>query len=473
MIKSVALYFLANILPQSIAFLLLPIYSLYMSLEEFGIISALETVTNIFMVFVSLNLYRSSSRFYFSTQDQNERRIILGTFFWGSFLISLIFCGIAFISNNLLTSIFPSIPFWPFYALTILTVIFTSLPRIILVYYQVSEQPSKYLKLNVLKTFLILGSILLFVVYFEKGALGQIIGLFTAALILAPICFYIAWKQFDFTINWTILREGLSFSWPFIPTLLMSWVLSLSDRIFIERMLSLEDLGIYGMGYKISSILLIISGAISLAYSPQFYKIANEQSIQIAKEKIKAYSDVLIPLLILFTFALSLFAWEIVTFSLDEKYLPSLPIIRIILLAHLLSSILSITSNLYFYQAKKTFLHMLSYIFACLIKLILNYFLILELGLIGAAIASVISAIVLVIIHYNLSRQSFFIAIGWPKILSLILICSTLLGVVENIEATNLAISLLSKIIFISILIFYIYKNSNLKTFLNDNRKRA
>ena len=225
--------------------------------------------------------------------------------------------------------------------------------------------------------------------------------------------------------------------------------------------------------FYISSILLIISGAISLAYSPQFYKIANEQSIQIAKEKIKAYSDVLIPLLILFTFALSLFAWEIVTFSLDEKYLPSLPIIRIILLAHLLSSILSITSNLYFYQAKKTFLHMLSYIFACLIKLILNYFLILELGLIGAALASVISAIVLVIIHYNLSRQSFFIAIGWPKILSLILICSTLLGVVENIEATNLAISLLSKIIFISILIFYIYKNSNLKTFLNDNRKRA
>ena len=467
MIKAAASYFIANVLPQAVAFALLPIYSIYLTTADFGIISAMETVANIFMVFVTLSLYRAASRFYFSAESTKERKIILGTFFWGSILISFIFCLISFLGNNYLSQIFPSISFWPFYGVTIMTVMLTSMSRIVLVYLQVSEQPIKYLGLNIYRTFLIIVSIMLFVVLWERGASGQIWAMFVAAAFYAPLCFYIAIKNFHFTIDWKLLREGLAYSWPFIPTLIMSWILSLSDRIFIERMQSLELLGIYGMGYKISSAFLIVASAISLAYTPVFYRLASNTNSVEAKTTIKKYSNVLLLILLFFALGLGLFAWEIVTFLLDEKYLASYQIIRIIVVSHLLSAILGVSSNLYFYQSKKTTLHMFPYIFASLLNLVLNYFLIPVLGINGAALASVLSTIVLAAIHYNLSRLAFFIPIGWPKILSGLLVGLLLMLIAQEYETRYLWSALLLKISIMSLFLVYLLKNKDTAFFLN------
>ncbi|WP_162047385.1 lipopolysaccharide biosynthesis protein [Vibrio taketomensis] len=82
----------------------------------------------------------------------------------------------------------------------------------------------------------------------------------------------------------------MRYSWPFIPTLLIAWVLNMSDRVFIERYLGMQDLGIYSMAYKLSMAFLVITSSFSLAFTPFFHKVAelgneskNELSIKIDK----------------------------------------------------------------------------------------------------------------------------------------------------------------------------------------------
>jgi O-antigen/teichoic acid export membrane protein len=459
-IKSSYYYTIANVLPQSIGFLFLPIYSIYMTPSDFGVVAAMETVAYIFSVIVCLSLDRAAQRFYFDG-DIDYQKKMLSTFFISTLLLSLLFVVVCLAIKPFLQAVFVSIPFYPYFMLSIASVSLNSLSLITTLYYQVSEQPRIYMALKVVRFISQIFLTLIFVVWLLEGAKGQLIAELISVSLFIPVYLIIAHKNFGWYFDKAILIKGVSYSWPFIPTLLMAWVLNLSDRVFLERYIGLEDLGVYSMGYKVSMAFFVFSSALTMAYTPVFYRLANSENQTYAKSCLSYYSKLTSGVFIFLTFFMALFSKEIFDFFLDSRYQQGYNILRIVIFGHLLSAIMGVTSVLYILQAKKTKLNMLIAIQAAFVNVILNFLLIPSYGVYGAAIATLLSLIILTTLQYHFSKNAYFIRFPWGKVSIIIgFLAFVLMSYHFYIEMFGI-ISIVSKLCILLVVLWVVYLNKH------------
>jgi len=454
-------YTLANVVPQSIGFLFLPIYSLYMAPSDFGIVSAMEAIAYILTVVFCLGLDKGAQRFYFDGDSEYQKRM-LSTFFIATIILSVSLVLLSLLAQSLLQSIFVSIPFFPYFILAIMSVSLNNLSLITTTYYQVSEQPKKYMLLKLLRVVLQISLTLVFVVWLFEGAEGHLKAEFFSVLLFVPIYLIIAHKNFGWCFDKKLLVDGVSYSWPFIPTLLMAWILNLSDRFFLERYVGLTELGIYSMGYKVSMAFFVFSSALTLAYTPIFYRLANSSEQSEAQDKIAKCAVVVAGIFVMLMFFMSLFAKEIFNYFLDASYEDGYIIVRLVVIGHCLSAIMSITSVLYLLQAKKTKLNMIIATMAAVANIALNFLLIPSYGIYGAAFATLLSLIILTILQYHVSKKGYFILFPWVKFFIVMVSLLAVIGFYHFYLEDFLILSITSKacIVVMLAMSLYYYKGS-------------
>ena len=444
-------------LPSLLGFILLPLYSRYLTTSEFGVVAAMGVLSSVIAAFSTLALDRAATRFYFDSTDLATKKKALGTFFLGSMGFAVFTFLILILSEPLLGAAYPEVAFYPYYFLTIITVTAGVCGNFVLSYFRVAEKPRSFLAMIGLTVALQLGLIYFYVVVRNEGALGQVTALLISTLVLLPVYLVIAYRHFIFDLDWGLIKRGLSFSWPLIPTLLVAWVLNWSDSIFIANYCSMSDVGIYSMGYKISMVIFMVSGAFSTAFYPVFFRKANEEDQVAAKKSIYSIIHVASRGFIAIGFLLALFSEDIVRLLLDEKYHDSYIIIRIILLSHIFSAIMGISSNLYYQQTKRSKLQLAVVSGSAVINLILNYLLVPIFGMYGAAYATVISMAVLTVMHYQFSKQCYFIEIFWGKLLAWIGLAVVLVLIAQyTIEGSLYSLPI--KLTFVLLLTGWLWK---------------
>jgi O-antigen/teichoic acid export membrane protein len=210
-----------------------------------------------------------------------------------------------------------------------------------------------------------------------------------------------------------MLKEGLKFSWPFVPTLMIAWIMNWSDQLFIANFLSMAEVGIYSMSYKVSMSFNMLIAAAAITFTPFFYETANSEDQEKAKSIL---CNVIIKIVygyMLVAFLIAIFSFEIVTIFLTDQYNQAITLIRILIISHLLSAIMGVSTNLFYLQAKKSKLQLSVVIFGAIVNILLNFLLIPTYGLFGAAFATVASMFILTIIHYNVSRKCYFVKLPW------------------------------------------------------------
>lgn len=74
-------------------------------------------------------------------------------------------------------------------------------------------------------------------------------------------------QKLDFRFrSWKTIKEMLKYSWPIIPNSLSNWVLSVSDRFVLTAFMGLESTAIYGVAYKIPSLITAAQGTFVFAW---------------------------------------------------------------------------------------------------------------------------------------------------------------------------------------------------------------
>jgi O-antigen/teichoic acid export membrane protein len=466
MITSTIIYGLASTLPALLGFVLLPLYSKHLSTGEYGIIASMGVLSGVISVFSNLALDRAAFRFYFDSNIPADQRKVLGTFFIGSISVSIISFFILIISKPLLIMAFPEINFYPYYFLTIITVSLGVCEGFVMGYLRISEKFFQYLFLIFLTVFLQGGLILYFVFINNMGALGQMQALLFTSLILLPVFLTIAYKNFSIIFDWQLFKKGILFAWPFIPSLIIAWILNWSNSIFIAHYFSLDEVGLFAMAYKISMVFFLITGAFAIAFQPIFFRKANEENQIFAKQSIYSIIHLLSRFFIALGFLFAFFSEDIIRFLLDEKYKEIHLVIRILLLSHIFAGILGISSNLYYLQSKRSKLQLAVVCASAVASLILNYLLVPMYGIYGAAFATVFSIFILTYMNYSFSKRCYFINIYWRKLLVLIFV-SVLVIILFQIFIEGLWISLPLKIFTVIMMTVFLI---NSKKFLNSIR---
>src|SRR5262249_15264066 len=139
----------------------------------------------------------------------------------------------------------------PFFRIVAATLFFGGLSTVPMIYLRVARRASVYSLLRIIQMLAFLVFNIFFVAELELGVSGILYSQLLSTGILTIAAFAIVFRDLNAFPRLGIARDLLKFGVPFLPVLLLMWVVDVSDRYLIERYVSLEDVGIYSLGYRL------------------------------------------------------------------------------------------------------------------------------------------------------------------------------------------------------------------------------
>lgn len=266
-IKTTGMFIVAIGIQRGINFLLAPIYTRILSLEEYGTLSAFMTWCSIFSVIFSLNLSSGSFNIAMS-KFENDRERYLSSMS-GLLLVSCFIGGLFTLSIKI---IFYKFSLSIFEIVCLFVVIYFQM--LVLLYCSKIRYEHKAV-LTFMISLCYAGTIpfvsLLFFIFISKNEIGIILG-YTVSISLIGMVILLKILYSNSKIICPIYwKYAFKFNFPLIPYYLSSVILGQFDRIMILDYCGKEYTAIYTVAYQLSLVLLIISSGIDSYITPIIY----------------------------------------------------------------------------------------------------------------------------------------------------------------------------------------------------------
>ena len=271
--KNTAIYAVGEILPKIISFLLLPVFTRYLSTSEYGIISYTSSFMLLFTIVGTLSLNSYALRYYFEQKEEKQRRMLLGTVYMVIGIMNVILIILGFLLFPMIINHYQiQVPWDPYFKLALINNFLVSFSTIPLVIYRVRQDSAKYVLLSFSYSMLTFLFNVVFVVFLKQGILG-----YYHSTLIVSIPFFIIYaniirKYACFNITIEYVKEGLRFSLPLLPGATAFFFLNMVDRIILERNVLLSEIGIYNIAVTLTSAMGIIIQSGYRAVEPELFR---------------------------------------------------------------------------------------------------------------------------------------------------------------------------------------------------------
>lgn len=275
--KHSAIYGLGGLVSRILAVLLLPLYTRYLSPSDYGKVETLIALTTVIGIALRMGIHSAFFRFYFDSTEPAARRRVLRTSFWFTMAMATagLIAGLA-LAGPIADLLFGSsedselvmaafVGLWAGMNYEQLTSLF-----------RVEERSVAFVSASLANIFLTIGATLLLVVALDKGPVGVIVGNFTGTLIVYVVLIGYRREQLGLEFDRGLLREMNRFGTPLVPTALFLWVTNFSDRLFLVRLADTAEVGLYSVGVRIASAMVLLLTAFRLAWPAFAYSIEDD-----------------------------------------------------------------------------------------------------------------------------------------------------------------------------------------------------
>jgi O-antigen/teichoic acid export membrane protein len=395
--RNIVLYTVGEIIPRVLSFLLLPVLTKYLSTSDYGISSYINTVVTFLYVLTTLSINSFVLRTFYKVKTEVEKKKLLGNIFLFLSLFALIMlCLEALLFPVLLQAFSVKVPFYPYFLLGLILNFFDVVSVVPLITYRVNEDAKSFVMLTVGRTALQYIFVLFLIIYFNMGLLGSFAGRLIACVPFFFIYVFVVKKKGIFTINFSQIKEGLKFSLPLLPGALSYLVITMFDRIILERYVSLSELGIYSVASTLALTLNIVIQGLYRSFEQKIFKEhGGTNYLQQADKLYKFYVAALyIP-----AFGVILFAREILLFFTSSQYYAAETYVIYLVTAVIISGMNIFLGTTLIAEGKRKIISYSSFI-AAVVSFIANVLFIKYFGVLGACIASIISFFVVFIFYY-------------------------------------------------------------------------
>lgn len=423
-------YGLGGFLKRGLGFLLIPIYTNYLTPAEYGIVGVVLAIFSAFTVVFGLGLRGAVTRQYFEHADEPRRlRQYLGSVYTFFVLYGALGAGLLTVfGRQVLEGLLTSMPFAPFVPLSLWAAFFAASAGLILSLYRAREQAERYVAIEILSGLFLLAGVVAFVVLRDGGAVGQAYGLFWGSLATFILASALLLRESRPGMDLAMVRSAVGFGAPLMVHLLAGWALLAADRLILARHVALADLGVYTLGYQLGMIVGAVASALNAAWTPIFYDTARNR--EDAAGLLGQLASVNLSLSIGAALIVILFAPELVTLlGGDVEYRRAAGVIPIIALGYTLQGVYFVVVTPIFYAQRTVLLPPLT-VAAAALNILLNLLLIPTLGIAGAAWATLVAFAVLAIGAGVVSRRQFVVDYEVSKLagLAVVLVLAALLA---------------------------------------------
>ena len=410
--KESLIYSLSGFAGRFIGIFFVPIYTRIFSPDQYGIIDLIATMTSFITLFLIMGLDSAVARYYVDAENDEDKKLTASTgLFYSifcSFFVILILISLsrkvsAILLGESVNSIF-------------LTVALAAIPFSVLSSYCLNMmkwrfQPSLYAATSIGSLLLQVSLTVYLVVLRRMGILGIYIAQLVTTFVFSVIRFFLTKSSYSLVFSLKRVKELVYYGVPLVPLSLAYYIMTYSDRYFLRHFSGLDEVGLYGIGYRLSSAIGLIVMGFQHAWGP--FVISTYKDTDAKETFAKTYDYVAI-VICFAVLVLSLFSREVLRVFTTPKYFGAYVVVPFIA-----ASVAAPTLGGYFAVgigiAKKTIHRAWSSGVAAAINLILNIVLIPRFGMIGAAIATIVSLIVLGMISILISQRYYHVDYKFSK----------------------------------------------------------
>lgn len=392
--------FLSTALTSGIAFITMPLFTRLLGAEQYGLFSVYNSWLLIFTCIMGLNVGAGIGTGYYRFSDHYLR-------FRSSTLVEGTAISMAMIFFMLLLyPVLKKIFLFPFFLFLLL--LLQSFSQFVLNIGSLSWTYEKKASVNLLVSFctalLTTGvsvALLLGWNHDEPLYYARVIGAAVPTILIGFAVWIMLFAKEPAGYHAEYWRFSFFFGLPMVFHQLSHQVLAQSDRVMMQMFgINGQEIGIYSFYYSLTAVLTAILLALNNAWCPFLYDGLKAGAYDKLNRKVRHYVQVFTVIVIVFL----MLCKEVSMLFASEEYWSGLPLAPILVLVVYCTFMYQFAVNFEFFMAKPKFVAIGTTV-AGIGNILLNGFLIPKRGMVGAAIATLISYAVLAVIHYTVVRR--------------------------------------------------------------------
>lgn len=409
-----AIYIIPSIISRGLSFFLVPLYTLVLTPSDYGALDLLLALGSLINLLVSFEVSQGVARYYPESEDREEKILYASSALWFTVICYSVFLVVSLNSSASLTEwILGRREYELVFRLGMAYLWLNGIFYLIQNQFRWELRTKEYAWVSLIVSIGTAGFSVWLVYLLRWGLTGTLYGMIIGT---SAGCLYGIWKlrkSFRFRFHKAYLQRMLHFSVPLVPAGIAAFVSAYFDRVMIKQYLSLTEVGLYGVAFRLASAISLVMIGFQSALTPLIYTYHKEENTPVQLAMIFRFF-MLVSLTVFL--GMSLFAKEIIMFFTSEEYYESYKIVKYLVPSILLLSMYIFTPGIGIAKRSKYILWIS--ILGALVNILLNIVLIPLLGTIGAALATLISSLVAFVVYMVISQKFYYVPHEWKKLIA-------------------------------------------------------
>lgn len=447
-----------------LSFILVRLYTGCMTTEQYGTADLLYQAANVIYPIVTLSMADALIRFGIDKAYDNKKIYTIAlTTTAGGLAVLLLF-----------TPLINSLEAFRGYGLLLFVYcFFSSFKQLAASFVRARGLVKLFAIDGIFSTLIIVVSNLILLLKFDLGVTGYVCSIIIsdALSLLGLIVISELYKFFDIKLlDKKLWVEIIKYSLPLVPTYILWWITSASDRYFVIAMVSSAENGIYSAAHKIPTLLLLVTTLFYQAW--QMSAIENKDDRDLSgyyKQVYGAYSSLLFIAAAGLIMIAKPFTYILVDNDPEKNFVFGYHYTPILIIAMIFQCLCQFLSSIYNVR-KKSVNSMVTSIVAAVVNIVLDILLIPRLGAYGAAIATMTAYFACFMVRVFDTRSYVKFDISWFKMIVNMIVVGYM-AIVAITEPKAEYVQLI--VLFISVAVFnFEAVLSTLKNFITVKRKK-
>jgi O-antigen/teichoic acid export membrane protein len=408
-----AIYGLGSIVARILGVLLLPLYTRYLSPSDYGLIETLVALSAVLTALVAQAMKSAFFRFYFDSTEVARRLLVVRTAFWYVMAASTLTLGLG-------VALSPQISWVLFHTQHHADLVIASFIGLwaamnydqMTSLFRVEQRSTAYVAATLANVGITIAATVLLVVVFDQGPLGVLVGNFTGTLAVYVALLLYSRHALGLQFDRPLYRAMNRFGLPLVPSAVALWLTNFADRFFLIKLADPHEVGLYSIGVRIASAIVLLLTAFRLAWPAFAYSIEDD------REASRTYSFVLTYVVFIccwLSLGLGLLAPWILRLITTKPFYPAANVVAPLafgVAAFAGYVVVQIGTG----RARRTRTNWIVTGIAAALNIVLNLALIPPYGRMGASIATLVSYVLLFALMAWRAHAVFPVAYQWRRV---------------------------------------------------------
>ena len=396
-IQEIGLYGISAMLRQAVGFLMLPIYTRYLTPQDYGVIGLLSVTVFFFELLFGARFANAVFRYY-GDEEVDDDESVISTALISTIILSLVgVLVIGYGSDYLGELVFRENGYSGYIKVYSIMLIGTGVEYYGLMYLRILNKVSTFFYISLSKLIIQVGLNVYLIVFLQLGVMGFILSsVISTSLYAFGLACYM-FKKCGRSFDQILFKMMFWYSLPLWLAGAVALFNNMSNRYFINIFSGLSDVGLFELGYKFSSLILV------LFWSPfnNWWQVERYRIFRTNKfgDNFNNIFYVITVVLLVFCVGAIYFSWAAITVMASEDFkgaILGVAPLSFAVVAFCLAQFLEFN----FLVTDKTNM-LFAYKIATGLFLVLFYFILIsQSGFVGAAISMAITNTVIVVLMY-------------------------------------------------------------------------